>query len=371
LPTGAASSSFPFPNRESCSLAKPLVSIGIPTRNRAASLREGLKSICAQDYAPLEIVISDNASEDNTGDVVRELMRADDRIRYVKHDRNIGLHANHNFCMDAARGEFVCVWHDHDVRDASIISQYITFFDAHPRVGVVCSDWDLIDDDGNRIGVRDHAVDAVTPGFEYIDQTIRSGRTSIGIPGAMVRVDALGDARFTPDAPIGFGDFPLWFRVAESWDVGHLSKRLWSWRQNSVSHSARTIESIALDFQKNISSYCDEHLERWPNHGALVARWQANMRHYLFWALAYEVALHFRKAGAGGQGERSLFEIMDYSLTPEQFRHALEQLKFYRTRAMEYAAYAGIMTMIRLRFTWPVAWVSRHQAALRTVLGLE
>jgi hypothetical protein len=249
----------------------------------------------------------------------------------------------------------------------------VEFLRQHPKVGVVCSDWDLIDDDDERIGVRTHNVKPVTPGLEYIEQTIRSGRTSIGIPGAMVRRAALGDARFQPDAPIGFGDFPLWFRVAETWDVGHISKRLWSWRQNSESHSARAIESIAHDYDANLGWYCDEHLKRWPGHGALVERWRASIRHYLFWALVYEVALHFRSRTTtrGSEAGRSLFEIMDYRLTPGQFRSALLQMSAYRTSVTEYVAYAGLRTLIALRLTWPVAWMSRHQAALRTVLGLE
>ena len=124
--------------------------------------------------------------------------------------------------------------------------------------------------------------------------------------------------------------------------------------------------------KNRLSAYCDEHLARWPDHAALVERWRASIRHYLFWALAYEVALHFRKGNAvRHEGERSLFEIMNYKLTPEQFRHALEQMRSCRTSATEFAAYAGVVTLIALRLTGPVAWISRHQAALRAVLGLE
>ena len=345
----------------------------MPTRNRAASLRDSLKSISGQDYPAIEILVSDNASEDGTEQVCRELIRQDARIRYVRHERNLGLHGNHNFCLDESRGEFICIFHDHDTRDLRIVSEYVAFLGQHPAVGVVCSDWDLIDDDGRQIGVRDHKVSAVTRGLDYIEHTIRSGRTSIGIPGAMVRRAALGEARFEPDAPIGFGDFPLWCRVAERWDVGHIARRLWSWRQNSESHSARAIEVVAHDYHANLGWYCDEHLKRWPAHAALVARWRANIRHYLFWALAYEVALHFRgrTAAAAVDGNRSVFEIMDYRLTPEQFRSVLAQMRAYRTSAAEHLAYAGLRTLIALRLTWTVAWMSRHQAAIRTVLGLE
>lgn len=354
-------------------MANPLVSICVPTRNRAASLRESLRSICAQDYSPIEILISDNASGDDTEQVCRELAQADSRIRYVRHSQNIGLHGNHNFCLDAGQGEFLCVFHDHDRRDPGIVSEYVAFLQSHPQVGVVCSDWELVDDADQQIGVRDHRVKAVTPGLEDISQTMRSGRSSIGIPGAMVRRSALGRARFGLDAPIGFGDFALWFRVAETWDIGHIHKRLWSWRQNRESHSARTVEAIAADYQQNLGQYCNEHLTRWPDRVRLVETWRASIRRYLFWALAYEVVLHFRRPRVGGSASepRSLFEIMDYTLTPEQFQHAIGQMKSYRTGAAEYMTFAVLCFLIRHHRMSYLAWVTRYQVELRTLLGLR
>jgi glycosyltransferase involved in cell wall biosynthesis len=351
----------------------PLVSLCVPTRNRAAALNDALESICGQDYSPLDILISDNHSDDDTELVAREWMARDPRIRYVRHERNIGLHGNHNFCFDEARGDLICICHDHDRRDRHIVSEYVSFLAAHPRVGIVCTDWELIDDDDRQIGVRDHGVPAVTPGLEYIGQTMRAGRSSVGIPGAMVRRAALGESRFELDAPIGFGDFPVWFRVAETWDVGHIPKRLWSWRQNEVSHSARAIESIARDYDVNLGSYCDAHLMRWPEHGELVRRWRASIKRYLFWALCYEVALHFRDRGAdrAADHERSLFEIMDYRLTPEQFESALSQMSRYRSGVTQRLAAAALRTLIAVRLTRPLGWASRHHAALRTVLGLK
>ncbi len=349
-----------------------LVSICVPTRNRAAGLRRSLESIRGQDYSNLDILISDNASDDQTEVVCRELAAADCRVRYVRHARNIGLHGNHNFCMDQARGEFLCVFHDHDSRDRRIITKYVAFLDEHPSVGVVCSDWELIDDTDARIGVRDHAVQSVTPGYEYIEQTIRSGRSSIGIPGAMVRRAALGDARFGLDAPIGFGDFALWCRVAEDADVGHIHERLWSWRQNKESHSARTIESIASDYRINLGGFCDDHFHRHPDHRALVDRWRSSISRYLFWALTYEIGLHFRRRGNRvPRSERTLFEIMDYRLTPAQFQNALVQMKACRTGALQHVAFAVASMLIKLRVTWPLALATEYQATLRTVLGLK
>ena len=353
-------------------MSDPLVSICIPTRNRASSLRESLKNICAQDYSQIEIVISDNCSDDHTGQVGRELAESDSRVTYVRHNKNLGLHGNHNFCLEAGRGNYLCIFHDHDTHSLSIVSEYVSFLEAHPTVGVVCSDWELIDDSDKRIGVRDSNVESITPGLEYISRTIRSGRSSLGIPGAMIRRVALGDARFVLDAPIGFGDFPLWFRIAEQWDVGHICKRLWSWRQNRESHSARTIQSISYDYQKNLDAYCDEHLARRPDHQHLVKEWRASLRRYLFWALTYEVGLHFRHQRRRVSGASpSLFEIMDYRLTQEQFRNTLEQMQSFRTGALERATYAAVTTAVRLGFTGPLAWVTGHRTMLRALLGLK
>lgn len=353
-------------------MTSPLVSICIPTRNRAPWLRESLKSIVAQDYQPLDILISDNGSDDDTEQVGVETARMDPRVRYVRHPQNIGLHGNHNFCLDASRGEFVCLFHDHDERHTSIISTYVEFMRRHPRVGVVCSDWELIDREGRLLGAREHRVPEVMPGLEYIGQTIRSGRTAVGLPGAMIRRSALGSIRLEDDAPVGFGDFPVWFRLAETSDVGHVSGRLWRWRQDRQSESARTIESMSHDYDRNLTKYCDEHLARWPGHARLVDEWRRSIHRYLFWALVFEVGLHFRRPGAATEQDgRTLFEIMNYRLTPEQFQHALDQLSVHQRGAVEWAVRATIEAMIRARLTWPLAWATEHHASFGALLGLR
>ena len=57
--------------------AQPLVSIGMPVRNGGALFREALASVVTQDYRNLEIIVSDNASTDDTADVVREFQKTD------------------------------------------------------------------------------------------------------------------------------------------------------------------------------------------------------------------------------------------------------------------------------------------------------
>lgn len=336
-------------------------------------LTENLGNICGQDYPNLEILISDNCSTDGTEQLCRTAAAADHRIRYVRQTQNIGLHGNHNFCMDEARGEFLCFFHDHDLHDARLVGIYVEFMRRHPRVGLVGSDWELQDDAGTLLGVREFRGPSVTPGVEYTSRTIRSGRSSVGIPSGMIRREALGDARFGLEAPIGFGDFPIWFQIAEAWDVGHVAQRLSSWRQNAQSLSLRPIVEIARDYQTNIGGYCDDYLRRHPSHGALVAAWRDSVRRFVFWALSYEVALHYRRRGGAVEAERArtLFEILDYNLTPEQLQRALSEMKTCRSRTTEYAAFALMRAMIGLRITSPFGWAVRRQGAFRALLGLQ
>jgi glycosyltransferase involved in cell wall biosynthesis len=353
--------------------ARPLVSICLPTYNRGPQLLENLETVLRQDYTPLEIVISDNASTDGTEATCRALAAADPRVRYFRQPKNIGVHGNHNFCIEASTGDLLCFMHDHDERDLSIVSKYAAFLADHPEVAVVCSDWELIDPGGRIVGIRDHDVPAITPGREYIEQAIRSGRSSVGIPAAMVRREALGSARMGLDAPTGFADFVMWFEVAERWSIGHIHERLWRWRQQPVSLSARTVESLCGDYYTNMMGYCDAHLRRWPGHAALVARWREAIRNYLFWALMYEVGLYYRAPSPDriASGRASLPEILNYRLSPEEFGRVLQLLREYRTGPVQHALYAALMAMLKLRVTWPIAAITEYQSSLRAIVGLK
>jgi glycosyltransferase involved in cell wall biosynthesis len=347
----------------------PLVSICVPTYNRAAFLREALATVLAQDYAPLEILISDNGSDDETEKVCREAAEADPRMRYTRQAQNIGLYANHNYCINESRGEFLCFFHDDDWRAPSFVREYVAFMLQHPDVGIVCSDWELINFEGERIGIRSQQVKPVTPGLEYIDRTLRSGRSSVAAQGVMIRRSSLGDIRFDEDGPIGFGDFVVWFKIAERAAVGHLGQLLWRCRHHRHSLSRRTIESLTYDYYENLTRYCDGHLERWPQHAALIRRWKGYVKRYLFWALMFEVGLHFRHAGSREMfGNRTVFELADYRLTPEEFHRVLEQLPRYRTGFGQLAVLASVSALLRMRLTWPLAWATRYSSTVRSIL---
>ena len=84
----------------------PLVSIGIPVHNSESTLAATIESALAQDYINFEILISDNASDDNSLEICREYARHDSRIKLFEQPENIGAVANFVFVLNQAKGGY-------------------------------------------------------------------------------------------------------------------------------------------------------------------------------------------------------------------------------------------------------------------------
>lgn len=92
---------------------QPLVSIGLPVYNGENYVREALDSLLAQSYENFELIISDNASTDATGEICREYAARDPRIRYDRAAQNKGASWNFNRVLELSGGEFF-MWAGHD-----------------------------------------------------------------------------------------------------------------------------------------------------------------------------------------------------------------------------------------------------------------
>ena len=85
---------------------QPLVSIGIPVYNGERSISQALDALRAQTYEHLELVISDNASTDRTGEICRQYMAEDQRIKYFRNPINVGVYENFRRLVILATGEY-------------------------------------------------------------------------------------------------------------------------------------------------------------------------------------------------------------------------------------------------------------------------
>lgn len=111
-------------------LARPLVSIGIPTYNRPQQLQRALISIIAQTYPHFEVIVSDNCSPgSDTHDVVENFMKQDSRIRYVQQPANIGMFKNFKVVFELAKGEYFAWLADDDTREHTFLEKCLDIFE--------------------------------------------------------------------------------------------------------------------------------------------------------------------------------------------------------------------------------------------------
>ena len=114
----------------------PLISVIIPTFNRAYLLYRAIKSVLQQTYKNLEIIIVDDGSKDNTEEIIRNI--SDKRIKYVKHSKNKGLSASRNTGILISTGEFIAFLDDDDeYKDSKIEKQLKKFYFASEDVGII------------------------------------------------------------------------------------------------------------------------------------------------------------------------------------------------------------------------------------------
>jgi succinoglycan biosynthesis protein ExoO len=130
--------------------ASVIVSVVVANFNGAAFIGEAVRSACRQTLRDIEIIVSDDASTDNSVDIVRQLMQRDPRIRLLTSDRNHGPAAARNRALASAVGGWIAVLDSDDVMhperlaalieaavtdDADIVADdLLTFDSAHARV---------------------------------------------------------------------------------------------------------------------------------------------------------------------------------------------------------------------------------------------
>lgn len=117
----------------------PLVTVGIPAYNKAEHLKEALGSLLDQSYPHLEILISDDASLDETHQVCKQYAHKDPRIRYYRQESSLGIARNHNFLLEEAKGAYFVWACDDDTRHPTFVKALVDLLRRHPdAAGAMC-----------------------------------------------------------------------------------------------------------------------------------------------------------------------------------------------------------------------------------------
>ena len=144
------------------------VSIGMPVYNGARFLREALDSLLAQTFPDFELVISDNASTDDTESIVSEYARRDGRIRYVRQETNQGAAWNFNRVLELARCDYFKWAAADDVCAPTFLAECVELLDRDPSVVCCHTRTRKINEAGEVLDHLDDPTDGGMPGRWFL-----------------------------------------------------------------------------------------------------------------------------------------------------------------------------------------------------------
>lgn len=169
---------------------QPLVSIMMTSYNRADLIALAIESVLAQTYKNWELIILDDASTDNSANVVNDFCIIDPRIIYVPTPQNLGITKNRNRGFSVAKGKYIAVLDSDDVwNDVTKLERQVAFLENEPEYVLVGTLITVMDQNGTKTGEVRYATD---------DQSIRTKmllRNQFTHSAVLIRREALPSNR--------------------------------------------------------------------------------------------------------------------------------------------------------------------------------
>jgi glycosyltransferase involved in cell wall biosynthesis len=257
-----------------------LVSICIPTYNSERYIRQCLDSIVAQTYKNVEVIISDNASTDDTLSIVSEFVNRNGYKLNIN-SVNIGAGANFNKVLSLSNGEYVSIYHADDVYENTIVEESVRVLDNDETVGLVGTMGIVIDKEGNYLhDLKLHEeVKKLNKNIFDFDEALWGATKNIFVtPSIMVRkkvYDELGT--FEIHKYKSAVDYEMWLRIATKYKVAIIDKKLINYRvhenQGSEHEVRKNIEipdiiSVLKEYRHYLSNdllkkYCNDIINKW------------------------------------------------------------------------------------------------------------
>lgn len=224
------------------------VSVLLTCFNHLAYLPACLEGVRSQTFGDLEILALDDGSTDGT----REWLSDQQNITCIFNEKNLGTYATLNVGLERANGELIAVLNDDDLWAPTKLERQIGLLDRHPRVGLVHTDGGFIDAAGA-------PIEGSPLGFEF--PRTETGDVLLSLlyqnkiiaSAALVRRECFDGCGVFNPAYFGSGDWEMWLRIAEEYEIGYVDEPLTFYRVHGENASHK-LERIWRD---------DERLRDW------------------------------------------------------------------------------------------------------------
>jgi glycosyltransferase involved in cell wall biosynthesis len=228
-------------------MAEPLISVLMSMRNGMPYVEGTVRSIISQTFTDWEFIIVDNASTDNSLEVVERIAQSDPRIRVVRNEKDLGMSGGLNRGLEFCRGTWIARMDADDIALPDRFDKQLDFLDKNPDVKVTSCLAYYIDEKGNRSGKTFHDLTTREAYARYMKEGLAMG---ILHPGAMMDRQLLVASGGYRQAYFPANDTDLWGRLA---DLGALilvqPEYLMEYRVHGGSATAQAFSTSRLKYQ--------------------------------------------------------------------------------------------------------------------------
>lgn len=215
-------------------MKSPNVSVCIPTYNYGRYLSEAIESVLNQTYEDFELLVVDDASQDDTDGIVQGYVAKDSRIRYLRNQTNIGMVNNWNRCMREAKGKYIKYLFGDDVVSSPVALEKMTaILESDESVSLVGSSRIIIDENSKQVDVWSfYDSDTSRDGKEVINTCLLQLKNHIGEPTVVMfrksQASRGFDVRYKQ-----LVDLEMWFHLLEQGRYYYFNDQLSSFRLHS------------------------------------------------------------------------------------------------------------------------------------------
>jgi hypothetical protein len=284
---------------------KPLVTIAIPTFNRASWLEKSVLDALAQSYENIEVIVSNNASTDRTREVLTGI--SSQRMRVLHQQENIGLSPNWNACLEEARGQYIVVASDDDRIAPNLVERCVAVAALEPGIDLVVALGNVYLADEDRYVPEVASRKLRTGVWDGVDILIEflEGHLSVHDCTAMIRTSELRARGGYREGWPHVADLAAWLPLMLNGRVGLVNERCGTYSAHQATQTSALSISVRLNDLEKLTQLLVETADMTCDESTR-ARVRLHAKHYLArHAIGYIVA--GRKAGAGLRDVVSLF----------------------------------------------------------------
>lgn len=167
------------------------ITVGIPVYNGARHIASALESILGQTHTDLEVIVADNASTDQSAQIVEAFAARDPRVRLVRHATNMGAARNWNSLVPLARGRYFKWASSNDLVGPSMLEECMREMERDSSLVLCNGRTTLIDEQGHELGRYDHDIDATQDAPSERYNHVRLNVALNNLQSGLIRTDQL------------------------------------------------------------------------------------------------------------------------------------------------------------------------------------